>query len=104
DVSGLDALRRLFWAKSFMARQERLARKLLAAGRSAAELAGMRLGDLDGSDPDLQKYLARRTRLSLGTGPEEPFVVYPNGHSVGPHRLVPYLGRCRLVAVSIAAN
>ena len=104
DGSGLDTLRRLFWAKSFMAHQERLARKQLAAGRSPAELAAMRLGELDGEDPDLQKYLARRTRLSLGTGPEEPFVVYPNGHPVGGDRLLPYLDRGRVVGVSIDAN
>jgi metal-sulfur cluster biosynthetic enzyme len=104
DGSGLETLRRLFWAKSFMVHQERVARKLLAAGRPPAELVLTRLRDVDGDDPDLPEYLAKRVRLGLSIDPDEPFVVYPNGHAVALDRLVPYLDRSRLVGVSLDAN
>ncbi|HZU17881.1 MAG TPA: iron-sulfur cluster assembly protein [Candidatus Dormibacteraeota bacterium] len=104
DGSGLHPLRRMFWAKGFMVWQERLARRLLAAGRSVGELATMRLGEVDHRDPDLPGYLARRARLSISTAPTAPLVVYPNGQPVDRARLMSYLDRCRLVAVSLSAN
>ncbi|HLH68223.1 MAG TPA: iron-sulfur cluster assembly protein [Candidatus Dormibacteraeota bacterium] len=104
DGSGLDQLRRLFWAKGLMVWQERLARRLLLAGRSVEELAAMRLGEVDPHDPDLPGYVARRARLSISVDPSAPLIVYPNGRPVGPERLLPYLDRCRLVAVSLRAN
>jgi metal-sulfur cluster biosynthetic enzyme len=103
DGSGLHQLRRMFWAKGFMVRQERLARRLLAS-RSVEELAAMRLGEVDHDDPDLPDYLARRARLSISTAPTAPLVVYPNGHPVDRAQLMSYLDRCRLVAVSLSAN
>lgn len=104
DGSGLYPLRRMFWAKGFMVWQGRLAQRLLAAGRSVEELATMRLGEVDHSDPDLPGYMARRARLSISTAPTAPLIVYPNGQPVDRARLMSYLDRCRLVAVSLSAN
>jgi len=50
EGESLDELRNIFRRKSFVARQEKLCRTLLAAGYSAAELAETRLGEVPASE------------------------------------------------------
>jgi metal-sulfur cluster biosynthetic enzyme len=64
----LEELRAIFSRKSFVARQEALCRMLLSDGYSAAELAGMQLGEVPSSEAT-EKYLERRTELGLDTSP-----------------------------------
>ena len=72
DGEGLEALRRLFKVKAFTARQERVLRRLLVEGRSASEIAGMRLGEVDLGDEDGWEYLEKRHQLGISVEPGEP--------------------------------
>jgi metal-sulfur cluster biosynthetic enzyme len=103
DGGGLEDLRRLFWAKAFTMRQERLLRALLALGATEADLAEMSLGQVPDSD-DLRLYLERRRRLGLRTDPGAPLVVMPGGRAIGADELVVYLRRARSTRVGMEFN
>jgi len=104
DGQGLEALRRLFKVKAFTARQERVLRRLLVEGRSASEIAGMHLGDVDLGGLDGREYLDKRRDLGLSVEPGEPLAVLPNGRRPAPDRLVEYLDRSRATRISMEAN
>jgi metal-sulfur cluster biosynthetic enzyme len=104
DGGGLEELRRLFHVKAFTARQERLLRSLLAEGRDAGQVAGMRLADLDQAGPDCLEYLERRRRLGLRTDPDAPLAVLPNGAALAAGALPQYLRRARMTRVSMETN
>ncbi len=99
----LEELRTIFRRKSFVARQEALCRMLLSDGYSAAELAGMRLGEAPSSEAT-EKYLERRTELGLDTSPGAPLVVDPDGRKVPEAAVVEHLRFARTVRVSIEGN
>jgi metal-sulfur cluster biosynthetic enzyme len=99
----LGELRTIFRRKSFVARQEALCRMLLSDGYSAAELAGMRLGEAPSSEAT-EKYLERRTELGLDTSPGAPLVVDPDGRKVPEAAVVEHLRFARTVRVSIEGN
>ncbi len=99
----LEELRTIFRRKSFVARQEALCRMLLSHGYSAAELAGMRLGEAPSSEAT-EKYLERRTELGLDTSPGAPLVVDPDGRKVPEAAVVEHLRFARTVRVSIEGN
>jgi metal-sulfur cluster biosynthetic enzyme len=99
----LEELRAIFRRKSFVSRQEKLCRVLLADGRSPAELAGMRLAEVPPSG-SLEKYLERRAELGLDTSPEAPLVVDPDGRRVPREAVVEHLRFARTVRVSIEGN
>jgi metal-sulfur cluster biosynthetic enzyme len=103
DGGGLDDLRRLFWAKSFTMRQERLLRALLALGASEADLAEMSLGQVADSE-ELRLYLERRRRLGLPTDAGAPLAVMPGGRAIPPDELVAYLRRARSTRVGMEFN
>jgi metal-sulfur cluster biosynthetic enzyme len=103
DGGGLEELRRLFWAKSFTARQERLLRALLAQGVPEADLAGMTLGRVPDSD-ELRLYLERRRRLGLPTDAGAPLAVMPGGRPIGAGELAAYLRRARSTRVAMEFN
>jgi metal-sulfur cluster biosynthetic enzyme len=103
DGGGLDQLRRLFWAKSFTMRQERLLRALLALGATEADLAGMTLGQVGDSD-EFQLYLERRRRIGLRTDAAAPLAVMPGGRPIGPDELAAYLRRARSTRVGMEFN
>ena len=73
--------------------QERVLRRLLVEGRSASEIAGMRLGEVDLGDEDGREYLEKRNQLGISVEPGEPLAVLPNGIDLerfaftGPHRV-----------------
>ncbi|MGH3665076.1 MAG: iron-sulfur cluster assembly protein [Egibacteraceae bacterium] len=99
----LDDLRRQFRRKALLARQHRLCAPLLEDGRSPAELAGMRLGDLQ-TGPETVAYRRPRAELGLAAGPDAPLLVDIEGHAVAPDAAAAHLRRCRTVAVSIEGN
>jgi metal-sulfur cluster biosynthetic enzyme len=104
DGQGLDGLRRLFWVKAFTMRQEVLLRRLLAEGRSPAQVTGMRLRDLEPGRPDCQAYLKKREQLGLSVDPAAPLAVLPNGQPVAADELTPYLSRARMTRISVETN
>jgi metal-sulfur cluster biosynthetic enzyme len=103
DGAGLDALRRFFWVKAFNARQEVVLQRLLE-GRSGGEVCALRVGDLDGTDPETRTYLERRQRLGISNAAEAPVAVHPNGQPIGVERLDSYLTRARMTRVCMEAN
>ena len=103
EGESLDELRAIFRRKAFVSRQERLCRALLAEGRSPAELAEMRLGDISPSEA-FEKYLERRAELGIGTSPEAPFLVDPTGKAVPKDAVVDHLRFARVTRVSIEGN
>jgi metal-sulfur cluster biosynthetic enzyme len=99
----LEELRNIFRRKSFVARQEKLCRALLAEGRPPEKLAEMRLGEVPPSEA-FEKYLERRAELGLGVSPEAPLVVDPDGKRVPKEAVVQHLRFARTVRVSIEGN
>ena len=99
----LDELRDIFRRKSFVARQEKLCRTLLAGGYTPAELAEMRLGELPASGIT-DKYIERRAELGLDVSPGAPLVVDPDGKRVPKEAVVQHLRFARTVRVSIEGN
>ena len=67
-------LRADFLRKAVLAGTDRVCRPLLPAGRTPAELAGLRLGELPGT-PELDRLRARRAELGLPAGDDAPLLV-----------------------------
>jgi metal-sulfur cluster biosynthetic enzyme len=103
DGGGLEELRHLFWAKSLVVRQERLLRALLAEGRSLADVAAMRLGDV-APRPELEPYLQARRRLGLPQRLDAPLAVMPGGRPVRASELESHLHRARTTRVTMEVN
>ena len=99
----LEELRSTFRRKSFVARQEKLCRALLAEGHSPEMLAGMRLGE-GPSSGTFEKYLERRAELGLEVSPEAPLLVDPDGNRVPKEAVIQHLRFARTVRVSIEGN
>lgn len=99
----LAELRLLFDRKAFVVRQERLCQALVARGRPADELPGLRLGDLPAL-PETTTYLERRARLGLDVSPEAPLLVRPNGEPIAAEEAPMQLRFARTVRVSIEGN
>jgi metal-sulfur cluster biosynthetic enzyme len=99
----LEELRSIFRRKSFVSRQEKLCRTLLAGGLSPADLAGMLLGNVPPSG-EFEKYLERRAELGLDVSPDAPLVVDPDGRRVPEGAVVEHLRFARTVRVSIEGN
>ena len=99
----LEGLRTIFRRKSFVARQEKLCRALLAQGRSPEQLAETRLGEVPPSET-FEKYLERRVELGLDISPEAPLLVDPDGKRVPGDAIVQHLRFARTVGVSIEGN
>jgi metal-sulfur cluster biosynthetic enzyme len=99
----LEELRGTFRRKSFVARQERLCRTLLAEGLHPEKLAEMRLGEVPSSEA-FEKYLERRAELGLDVSPEAPLLVDPDGKRVPESAVVQHLRFARTVGVSIEGN
>jgi metal-sulfur cluster biosynthetic enzyme len=103
EGESLDELRIIFRRKSFVSRQEKLCRALLAEGRYPEELAEMRLGEVPPSG-SFEKYLERRAELGLDVSPGAPLVVDPDGKRVPKEAVVQHLRFARTVRVSIEGN
>ena len=99
----LGELRSIFQRKSFVSRQEKLCRALLADGRTPAELVRMRVGDLPPTD-EADKYLKRRAELGVDVSPGAPLIVDPDGRRVPEEAVVEHLRFAKTVRVSIEGN
>ena len=99
----LGELRSIFQRKSFVSRQEKLCRTLLAGGRTPAELVQMQVGDLPPTD-EAEKYLKRRAELGLDVSPGATLIVDPDGRKVPEEAVVEHLRFARTVRVSIEGN
>jgi metal-sulfur cluster biosynthetic enzyme len=100
----LDELRADFLRKAVLAGTDRVCRPLLAAGRTATELAGLRLGELPETS-ELDRLRSRRAELGLPAGADAPLLVDPaTGAAVAADDLRLHLGRARLTRVSLEAN
>jgi metal-sulfur cluster biosynthetic enzyme len=103
EGESLDELRTIFRRKSFVSRQEKLCRALLAEGYSSEELAKMLLEEVPVSEA-FEKYLSRREELGLDVSAEAPFVVDPNGHQITEEAVVEHLRFAKLTRLSIEGN
>src|SRR5215210_9138361 len=77
----LEELRTVFRRKSFVARQEKLCRALLAGDYSPEKLAKMRLEEVPVSEAK-ERYLSRREELGLDVSAEAPLMIDPDGKRV----------------------
>ena len=103
EGESLDKLRAIFRRKSFVSRQEKLCRALLAGGYSSQELAEMRLEEIPASEA-FEKYLSRREELGLDVSAEAPFVVDPDGNRIPEEAVVEHLRFAKLTRLSIEGN
>jgi hypothetical protein len=103
EGESLDELRTIFRRKSFVSRQEKLCRALLAEGYSSRELAEMRLEEVPFSGA-FEKYLSRREELGLDVSAEAPFVVDPDGNQIPEEAVVEHLRFAKLTRLSIEGN
>jgi metal-sulfur cluster biosynthetic enzyme len=103
EGESLDELRAIFRRKSFVSRQERLCRTLLAGGYSSEELAEMQLEEVPVSEA-FEKYLSRREELGLDVAAEAPFVVDPDGNPIPEEAVVEHLRFAKLTRLSIEGN
>jgi metal-sulfur cluster biosynthetic enzyme len=100
---GLEDLRVLFQRKALMAREGRLGEALLAAGRTEAELAAMRLSELP-PGPDAERCSQLRAELGIGADPDAPAFVTGDGTVVTVQELPRFLRFARLVSRSLEGN
>ena len=103
EGDSLDELRETFRRKSFVARQERMCRRLLAAGHTAEELAQMKIEDVPASE-EKEKYLSRREELGLEAFAQAPFLVDPDGNPIPEGAVVAHLRFAKLTRISIEGN
>lgn len=100
----LDDLRRDFVRKAVLAGTDLVCRPLLAAGRTAEELAGLTLGEVPPS-VERERLRARRAELGLPDGDDSPLLVdATTGAAVGVEALPLHLRRARLTRVGVEAN
>jgi metal-sulfur cluster biosynthetic enzyme len=103
-VGELETLRADFLRKAVLAGTDKVARPLLTAGATTAELATTTLGQVPAS-ADLQRLRGRRAQLGLSHDDDAPLLVDPaTGAAVGVDALPLHLRKARLTAVSIEAN
>lgn len=99
----LDEIRDIFRRKAFIARQDRLARALMAEGFEVEALTDMRVGQLPDTEAT-RTYLERRTELGLDVGPQAPFLVNAAGRPVPPDEARVFLRQGRTTRLNIEAN
>lgn len=103
-VGELDELRADFVRKAVLAGTDRVCRPLLAAGKTADDLAELTLGDVPPS-PDRERLRARRAELGLPSSDDSALLVdATTGEAVGIQALPLHLRRARLTRVSVEAN
>ena len=99
----LEALRALFTRKALVGRQSRLCETLLAQGRSAEQVAGMRVAELP-DVRDARRCLELRALLGLACADDAPAFVLPGGEPVAAEELARWLRTARLVRMSLEVN
>jgi metal-sulfur cluster biosynthetic enzyme len=102
-VDELAELRRQFLGKAALAGQDRVARPLVDAGATPADLADARLGDLPASQ-DLARLRRRRAAVGLPADDDAPLLVHADGSPVPAEQVPLHLRRARLTRFGIEAN
>jgi metal-sulfur cluster biosynthetic enzyme len=104
----LTGLRRIFRAKAFMRRQEKLLRRMLAHGHTAASLAALTLDGLEAkklSDPNDQQlktdYIAIRDEFARGS---DLAFVTAAGSALDPNTFGAYMADLRRTTANIEFN
>ena len=100
----LEALRQLFQRKALLARQGRLARGLLDAGRTPDEVVALRLADLASDTAELARCVTLRRALGLVHRPGAPALISGDGARLRAADLPTWLRRARLVGLSLESN
>jgi len=99
----LGELRRQFLTKAALAGQDRVARPLVDAGSTPADLAAMTLGDVLPS-PDLDRLRRRRLWLDLPADDGAPLLIRADGTGVPVEQVPLHLRRARLTRTGIELN
>lgn len=99
----LTELRDLFARKAFVTRQARLCDALLGVGRTAEDVAALRLCDLE-SGPELARCVSLRAELGIDASAAAPAFVAPDGRPLDAAGLKRWLRMARLVRVSLEGN
>jgi metal-sulfur cluster biosynthetic enzyme len=99
----LDELRRDFLRKAVLANQDRVARPLLAAGMSPAQVGELSLGEAPAS-ADLDRLRSRRRELDIPSGDDDPLLVRVDGSGVDRGDVAVHLRRARTTRVGIDVN
>lgn len=99
----VDDLRVLFRRKALLGRQGRVAARLRGAGASEAELAALRLGDLE-DEPEIRRCRVLRDELGIGAAPGDAAFVTADGAAVDREELPRFLRMSRLMSVSLESN
>ncbi|GAC1444510.1 MAG: iron-sulfur cluster assembly protein [Mycobacteriales bacterium] len=99
----LHGLRATFLSKAALAGQDRVARPLVDAGATPAELAALTLGQVSDS-VDLQRLRARRASLGLPYDDAAPLLVDGAGAAVPVSQVPLHLRRARLTRTGIEVN
>jgi metal-sulfur cluster biosynthetic enzyme len=103
-VGELHALRADFLRKAVMAGTDQVCRPLLAAGKDAAALLAMRLGEVPPSRA-LSRLRERRAELGLPAGDDAPLLIDPVSGVLVEAGAVPlHLRKAKVTRVSIEAN
>jgi len=109
----LDDLRALFRRKAFVARQERLLRRLFALGLSDEGIVELTLGELAArliaegdpeADSHLERYLAIRLERGLSGDPQHPAFTEPDDSRIEPGQFREYLRAARSVRLNMEFN
>jgi metal-sulfur cluster biosynthetic enzyme len=104
ETSGdLDPLRELFRRKALLARQGRLCKALLATGADPEAVVALRVADLP-AGPEAARCVALRRELGLPHDPSAPALIVGDGAALRAEDLPTWLGRARLVSLSLESN
>ncbi len=102
-VDDLEELRRTFFAKAVLAGQDRVARPLVDAGATPAELAAMTLGEVPPS-VDLDRLRQRRAALGLPHVDDSPLLMHADGSALTTEQVPLHLRRARVTRIGIETN
>lgn len=102
-TDGLAEVRRTFLSKAAIAGQDRIARPLVDAGATPADLVATTLGSLPDS-PDLRRLRHRRSLLGLPSGDDAPLLVDTAGLPVPQAQVPLHLRRARLARIGMELN
>ena len=98
--------RRIFLAKGYFSRQERLLRALRDVGLSFEEIAALRVGEAPSviDEQVVSRYLERRRELGIDCSDSTPLIVDLHGTAVAANELEAYYVRARTTRLAMEAS
>jgi metal-sulfur cluster biosynthetic enzyme len=103
DDDSLASLRELFSRKALVARESAVCETMLAAGASAEDVTSLRVRDLPDT-AEARRALQLRAELGIGSAPDAPAFVLPDGEPLTADALARWLRMARLIRTSLEAN